>query len=215
MYGIAFAVLIFEIGNYRLSAQKITNGAIAEKHTGIVERIEMLSDTISAISDNDRREAVRKGVISMDNRWEVYAAAYVSDSAGLTLITPRNSEHSERSTFDPVKYPDLYAALVANQSGDYIQGYTPDGRDFRNLHIHYQWVPKGGPREDQYLVIAGISKYSINNGAAYWDTTGHLIGISVTFLVCLFGCVRLIGLGHVWDSRRGEDKFRSVNVMKG
>ena len=152
----------------------------------------------------------------LDKLYRVYAAVYKHYDGQLIKITRRFQDEMEGPDdmyFDPFDYPEFVRDIASNDYGGIVVDYRANNNVMHNLHIYYRWMPLYSPPDERYLVVAGVSKYSITSKIAHWETGGHWISIVITAIVCLWGVILLIRLGHVHDSRRGRDKYRDKRVM--
>ena len=69
---------------------------------------------------------------------------------------------------------------VSNQErGNLIIGYTPDEQSYRDVYIYFRWMPLYSPEGEQYLVVMGVTEYSIVAKTHAWISygTGGILGL--------------------------------------
>lgn len=210
---ISLVILVGLIFYNKWALQKTDESLLKEKYDSIHISINTLADAVdhNAMTGGRRNgEFIINSVESLDKLYQVYAEAYRRDEAGLKLISHR---YYETSIFEPFTFPAFVEELaLGKQQGDITIGYTPVGQSYRELHIYYRWIPSFDlEMEEQYLVIAGVSKYSVVTKIPFY-MSGGLWVMSFIFLVfIMINMVMLVLLGDIWGNRKGG-KYRKCST---
>jgi hypothetical protein len=152
----------------------------------------------------DHERNIQNSMEFLDRLYQVYGSAYKIADGQLVLITER---FYETSPFEPLEFPEFWDAIFTQESGSLIIGYTPEGQDYRDLHLYFRWMPLYFPADERYLVIAGVSKDSITSTLALWVSIGQWVSMAITFLINAWLITLLARLGYIYEERDG-DKWR-------
>jgi len=164
-------LLVFNALYYQHVIHKINETLLNEKYITTIEAVDMLSAAIET-TEQTCKESIINAVEYLDGLYQVYAAAY---DGKLVLITSR---HFETSVFEPTDYPEFMEQIKVQKRGNIVIGYTPEDQEYRYLHLYYRWIR-------EYLVIAGVSKYSIVTGIPLLISIGAWANTLITFLLNL------------------------------
>ena len=151
---------------------------------------------------------LRESVEYLDNVYQVYAAAYKQVNGKLYLFTKRNFA---TSILDPMSYPGFVEAIRSRNSGYYVIGYTPDNQTYRDMHLYFRWMPLYADADKRYLVVSGVSRYSVVTQIPIWVSIGQWVSMAVLFALEVWLVIQIKLLGHIWGMRSGEklrDKWR-------
>ena len=149
----------------------------------------MLAAGVEAEPDRpwyDHEYNIRDAVEYLDNLPQIYAAAFKVVCDEHVLFTER---FAESSPFKPFDYPDFEAAITSQVFDHIVINYTPEGQLNRDLHVYFRWMPLYSGSGEQYLVVVGVSKYSIVSNAYIWLSAGMWILVSAVAIPtakCIF-----------------------------
>ena len=185
-------VLVFNSYYYKYKTNEITDAMLHEKLVSVTDAVDMLAAAVEGNTErawSDHELNVRNSVEFLDDLYQVYGAAYKPDGNGkLTLITKRVFE---TSVFEPFDYPEFTEAVTSHNYGNIVIGYAPQGQDWRELHIYYRWTPLYAPPDERYLVVAGVSRYSIVTHIPLLESTDKWVNTAVIFGLAVLQTVML------------------------
>jgi len=206
---IFFAALLFLIVNSYWNLQStrlIDNALLDEKYIETKNCVDMLCVAVDANPGRDWQEHennITASVAFVDNLPLTFAAAYKPVDGTLILITERDYA----TDFNPLIYDDFHAAVNENASGDLTIGFTPKGGEYRDIRLYYRWLPSYSPDGEKYLVVTGVSRYSVVVGIPALFTIGQWIStVILSALFLLFIYLDAV-LGYIW-LRRGKEPWR-------
>jgi len=75
------------------------------------------------------------------------------------------------------------------------------------LHLYYRWMPLYSPEHERFLVIGGVSSYSVTKNVSLWVSVGQWVSMIITFALNIWLVLLITRLGNVYESRTG-DKWR-------
>ena len=154
--------LLASVSCFEHEIKNIHKSVLHEKLIAITDAIDMLAAAVEANPDQalcDHESTIHDSVEYLDGLYQIYGAVYKYTADGkLTLITSRNFE---TSIFEATDYPKFIEAINAQDSGNIVIGYKPAKQDYRDLYIYFRWMPRYAPQEERFLVVVGVSKYSI------------------------------------------------------
>ena len=192
---------------FKHATREISDTMLNEKFIEAVHAVEMLAAAVEANPYLDwqyHERIILDSTEYLDNISQVYAGVYRCMDGELVLLTSRFSDNG---------VPDLLNSLVflettANQdSGKIIVEYTHDNQSQRKLHFYFRWMPLYSPSGERYLVVAGVSEYSIVSQIPVWVSAGQWFSTIITFIINTWLIVLLVYLGHIYEQRTG-DKWR-------
>ena len=163
---------------------------LMEKFDQAVTLTESLAAAVEANTDRkwlDHEQNIRNCAEYIDSLYQVFGAAYKpfmeayayrQDGGSLELITEREYE---TSPFEPLQYAEFTKAVGENEKGTITINYKPEKQDYRDLHMYYRWMPLYSSPKERFLVVVGVSKYSVVSTIPMWKTIGQIANILVTF----------------------------------
>ena len=160
-YLLLIPVIILVLGAfYNREIMRDFNAALlSEKYISIQHSIDMLG-----VGDN-----IVRAVEYLDRLPQVYAEVYKN----YELISKRTYE---TSIFTPFAYPEFLTAIETQESGYLVIDYIPDDQTQRGLHIYFRWI-------GEYLVVAGVSQYSIVTDIPVMVSVGLWGNMAITFIL--------------------------------
>jgi len=180
---------------------------LKEKYEEIINAVDMLE---AAVDANPKREwqeherNIRDSVEFMDKLYQVYAAAYKPVGDNIVLITERFYETSPLEPFDSKDFRD---AIILQEKGTLTIGYAPENQTYREMLLYFRWMPVYTSPNERYLVVAGVSQYSVTVSISLWVSIGQWVSMAITFLLNAWLIILLIRLGYIYE-QRGENKWR-------
>ena len=166
---IPLIILISTAFYHRNATKQINATLLSEKCISVQHTVDMLAASQVAANEDNIKSAVEY----LDKLFQIYAEAYKVSGDEYVLISER---YFETSIFVPFHYPEFVNAITKHESGNLVIGYTPEEQIYRDLHIYFRWI-------NQYLVIAGVSQYSIVSDIPVIVSTGQWANIVITFLL--------------------------------
>gem|GEM_PF-2897249 len=213
------AFLLFNALYFQYAAGKIGEVMLREKQVEIEDMVNMLADAIevNAATGGRRNEHfIVSSMESIDRIYRVYGEAYRLEPDGsLTLITERFQEPingREQAFFSPLDHAGFAQAVFAQDSGNMVLLFSPEPDIKHEIHIYFRWMPLLTGAEERYLVVSGVSRYSIVTQIPFWVSAGQWANTAVLFALTVWLVTLIARLGHIYDQRMGEkwrDRRRS------
>ena len=193
--------LVFNAFYYRLATHEIQSTLLQEKVVEITNEIDLLAEAVEANTDRPwyEHEANIIGFSEyMDNLYQVYAATYKASGGDFTIITRREFE---TSPFEPFDYPHFVEMIDTQESGSIAIRYAPEGQAERDLYIYFRWMPLYSPQNDRYLVLGGVSTYSVVSEIPFWVSAGQWVSTAATFAMQVWIVALVARFGRFKDAR--------------
>ena len=195
--------LIFNAYYFKSAAKAINNALLSEKYDEVVHFVDMLTVVIDAnVSTGGRRYEIfiKDSTEYIDQIPQIYAGAYKLIDGELLLISERYND--EETIFDPFMYPEFSDEVLIHDSGGAVVYFEPENEPSMEIHLYYKWMPTIPDAPDLYLVIAGVSKYSVTAKIALWVSVGQWVSTIITFGLQTWLVVMLAYLGDIYNIRR-------------
>jgi len=191
---------------FAYASREVRNTLFLEKYDEIVTSVDMLAAVEEKTDCEwfDHEKTIRDAAEFMDRYYQVFAGAYKFSDGNLVLISER---FYETSPFEPLDYPVFIETVLSHENGNLVIRYTPENQEYRDLHIYFKWMPSFLPPQEQYLVAAGVSKYSITKTVSLWVSVGQWVSTAITFVINTLLIILIARLGHIYEQRNG-DKWR-------
>ena len=202
--------LVFLVLNavyFKHTTKEIKEVMLNEKYIEIVDEVDMLAAAANANTERfwlDHEDSLRESVEFIDHLFQIYAGLYKYIDGQLTLISERAYQ---TSPIDPLDYKEFRDLVNSQEDGKYTIGYTPDNQTYRELHLYFKWMPTYTPENERFLVVAGVSLYSVVTKVALWVSVGQWISMIITFAFNVWMVLMITRLGNIYDKRTG-DKWR-------
>jgi len=199
--------IIFLVANgiyFRHAAKEIQNALLSEKYREAVDIVDMLAAAVEANAERrwlDHEQNMVASVEFIDRLYQVYAGAYKPVGGELALVTER---HYETSPFEPFDFAEFAEMAAARESGDLVVGYAPEAQPYRGLHLYFRWMPLYSPPGERYLVVAGVSQYSVTSTIPLWVSAGQWVSMALTFAINVSLILLIARLGYIYERRRRE-----------
>jgi len=207
---LVLAPVIFLILNamyFMYASNEIQNTLLNEKYIEAVNAVDMLYAAVEADPEHDwvgHELQIRDSIEYFDTLYQIFAAAYKLVDGKLVLITNRVYE---TSPLEPLSRDEFLKAVFANEQGSLVIGDKPDNQEHREVHIYYRWMPSYAPTEDKYLIVTGVSNYSVVSVIPFWVSAGQWASMGITFAINIWLILLLVRLGNIYEKRNG-DKWR-------
>ena len=186
--------------------QQWEESLIQENFAGRRTLVDMMADNLD--------ERVRRGMV-----WEedilVHAVSLIDEAKGtyaelfdsrLNSLSPR-SPSFHGNPFQIKNHPGVVSQIMMQDRGDAIVPFAKDTASKPHaLHLYWRWVPSDKTLENRYVVLLGVSKYSLDAEISNRLIYGTVILLVVTMLNNLGNALLMKLLGHFWLSRK-KDKF--------
>ena len=175
--------LLFNTFFFIYASREVNAVLLDEKYLEVVHATEMLAAAIEANPDRAWYEHERNIVESvefLDNLYQVYAGAYKLTNDELELLTYRAFE---TSVFEPLDFSEFIKAINEHDSGKLVIGYTPENQTYRELHLYFRWMPLYSGAGERFLVVTGVSQYSVVNTVPLHILAGVFVSILLTFVI--------------------------------
>jgi hypothetical protein len=191
-YLILIPVLFLIINAFfcKYAIREIENNILREKSLDIFHATEMLA--IAAETSIEYERTIINSVEFLDNLHQVFAAVYKLNNGELILL---NDRHFESSIFEPMDYLEFVDTIFKHDYGESIIGYTPDSQVYREMLLFFRWMPLSPSEGTKYLVVTGVSKWSISHNIPVWISAVQWASMLVTFLL---NASLIITLDHIY-----------------
>ena len=188
---------------------RITQAAfLRERVMTTTDAVDMLAAAVEANPDRqwyDHEFNIRDGVEHLDQVEQVYAAAFKVVDGEYRLFTAR---YAETSPFEPFDFPAFVEAVKTQYYGHIVINYSPEGQSARDLHVYFRWMPLYSGSGEQYLVVVGVSKYSIVSNAYMWVSIGLwilVIAVAIPTVRCI---LQVAECGIAPKEKKSRDRGR-------
>lgn len=201
-------ILILNALYFKYTAQEIQNTLLRDKYTQINDAVEMLAAAVEANPDRiwvDHESNICRSVEYLDNLYQVYAGAFKPVGGELVLITER-IVHSV--PFDPFAYDEFKTAISEQESGRIDVWYGQGTQYSQELQLYFRWMPLYSSSDERYLVVAGVSHYSVTNAVPMWVSAGQWASMTITFLLNAALITLIIHLSNIYKCCDG-DKYNN------
>ena len=165
-----------------LASNKIIDTLINEKYIETVHHIEMLASAVEANNERESEDhelSIINSIEYLDRLEQIYGAVYKYVDNEPILISNR---YFETSIFNPFDYDEFVNNLRKNSEHISI-GYVPEEQTYRDLKLYFRWMPLYAPLEQRYLVVGGISHYSMVSEIPLWVSVGQWMSIMLTLFL--------------------------------
>lgn len=202
--------LVFLILNafyFMYASKEIQDALLREKYDEIIDSIDMLAAAVEASTERDWQEHelnICKSIEFLDQLYQIYAVVYKPIDGYNVLISERLYENLP---FDPFDFFDFSSAISKQDHGTLTIGYTPENQTYREMHLYFRWIPLYSSPDERYLVVAGVSQYSVTVSVNLWVAVGQWISMAITFAINLWLIILITQLGYIYE-QRGENKWR-------
>jgi len=196
--------LIFNAVYFMYATKEIEDTLLQEKYEDIIHAVDMLGMAVDANTGREwlgHDQNIRESVEYLDTLYQVYSAAYQPDSNGnLDLFTQRTVYSTP---FDPMIYADFRKAISEQESGKLSVWFGIGTPYERQLHLYFRWMPLYSSTNERFLVVAGVSKYSVSSAVPMWVSVGEWASTVVTFAlnVWLIVLVSRVGVKRAEEAR--------------
>ena len=129
---------------------------LREKFVAVHNMVDAIEASVNVESDVPVEDLLAHSLASVgfiDELEFVYAAAFTEQDGELVLLSARDNA----TDFNPLDYEAFLEATGNNRVGELTIGFTPEGMEYRELLMYYKWMPTELP----YLIVIGVSKYSV------------------------------------------------------
>ena len=191
-------LLLFNAMFYHYATKEIDDVLLKDKFKEVAECLDVLAVSLSAEvakPTTSCEDSVKRAMEYIDNLYQVYAGAYALVDDELVLISERNYE---TSIFEPLDYPEFTMMIRDHNLGEIVIGYTPEQQTYRELHLYFRWLT-ASPETEKYLLVAGVSEYSVTVSVALWVSIGQWVSTAVTFFLQAWLVVLIVRLGDEED----------------
>jgi hypothetical protein len=181
---------------FQFAMKKVQDTILEEKRVDMSRHVDMLATAIDA-NDNRRWEAheqnIRDSVNYLSCQPMTFAAAYKPINGGLTLIT----EKSNTTSFDPLIYSEFMDAVSEQDSGSLGIEFMPDNGPRRVIYLYFRHMPGYSSPEERYLVVAGVSQYSLVTTIPAWVSADQWVSMAVTFILNVWLIIMIVRVGDL------------------
>jgi len=189
---------------YRYVIEEIKVALLNEKYIEIVNAVNMLEAAIEANPERqwlDHEANLRDSVEFLDKLYQIYAGAYKYVGNQLELVTER---FYETSPLEPLDYIEFIETVTTHESGSLVIGYAPEQQPYMEFNLYFKWMPLYSPINERFLVVAGVTSYSIVSNISVWVSVGQWVSTAITFTLNVWLILLLTRIGNVYDKRSGE-----------
>ena len=196
----------------------ITTLLLREGYQNKMQMVDMMAAGIDTDINNtpeSHERALQESIKYLDSIPLTFAAAYKPSQSVFELLTDRDMA----TNFDPFTYEAVYKAVLEADSGELVVGFTPStgstAGKYRDMHLYFRWMPEYAEKEQRYLVIVAVSKYSIQSSSmtfvsfVLWGVIAVIAApaVYVSYVAARLGVVRKLRKGDEYYAyaRKGGD----------
>ena len=99
---------------------------------------------------------------------------------------------------------EFIQAVFSNDQGKIIIGDTPENQKYRDVYLYYRWMPFYSFAGERYLVVTGVSYYSVVSTIPLWVSVGQWVSTVITFALNTWLILLIVRLGSIYEQRTGE-----------
>jgi hypothetical protein len=181
---------------FQYAMRKVQDTILDEKYIEVTRQVEMLATAVDANDSRlweDHEQNIRASVNYLSHLPMTFAAVYKPVNGELVLIT----EKSSTTNFDPIIYDVFIDAISTQESGSiYIEFVPVDGPN-RLIHLYFRHMPNYSSPDEKYLVVAGISRYSLVTSIPAWVSVGQWAGMAITFALNVWLIIMISRVGDI------------------
>ena len=190
---------------FMYATKEIKNALLQEKYVETAHAVDMLYAAVEATVDRewcDHKLNIRDSIEYLDTLYQIFAAAYKVIDGNLVIFTERVYE---TSPLEPLERDEFIQAVFSNEKGSIVLGDTPKDQQYREVHLYYRWMPLYSPPSERYLVVIGVSTYSVTAKVALWVSGGQWASMLITFVINVWFVILLARLNN-------PDKGTEINA---
>ena len=147
------------------------------------------------------------------NYYSTFAQVFDENLHPLTELSPGVGGGKKHNPMDYKEFVDAVTSddPAISEHGKLTYWYETPEAGGRTVHIAYRWVPTDKEHVSRYLVVIGISKYTIVEQVDPLVKYGAVALVIIAGGIILAAVLVLCQLGHIYDFRIGE-KWRKKEV---
>jgi len=141
---------------------------LEEKYVQIVDSIDIMSASMAATRSraatvDPGKTFIAAAVERMDELPYVYAALYQYVDGELVCVSKRTADIVDHLSFNAMDFEEFRDAISREEveSGDVMLPVDKSSRGSSEMHLYYSWMPMAYPPELRYLVVGGVTEYSV------------------------------------------------------
>lgn len=198
---IPIGFLIMSAFFFMYATRQINSMLLHESFLKVVDCVDMLAAAAEATPERawfENEDNIIKSIEFVDEQYQVYGAVFKVVGGEPRLITERMFE---TSVFDPFKFSVFWSEVFTKRRGSLVIGYTPRDQDYRDLLIYFRWMPDYS--EDGFLVVTGVSEYSVATEIPVLFSAGMWVNTLVTFVLNVWLVFLIVrGGDNKWTQKR-------------
>jgi len=196
MFAVYFYFIKKHINHLMLQERKTI---IAYKVSYVCETVNFLVERDEDWGEYDYLSTLVFLTEKIDGEKDVYAELFDEQLNGLS----RRITHTDDLVFYLEDYPDLIERVkVENDGQAIVKDYNRGKRPPHDVCVAWRWIPTDETYQHRFLLIAGVSKFSIIHTPEEWIDYGviALFGLSSGVILC--------GIMRVTAESREKTPFR-------
>ena len=175
--------------------------------------VRLLTQNVSKYAEIDKdwdtynyKDIIIYDVSRIDEAKGTYAELF---DEKMTPMSPRAPSFAG-NPFLIEKFPDVIARILSNEHGEAIVPFAKDATSSpHDLYLYWEWLPSDTSLKNRYVVLVGVSKYSLNAEIGKWLAYGAIGIILLLAVLLVITIIAQCDIGWVRDFREGDDKYRS------
>ena len=177
-----------------------------QKFQDIKKSIDLISMEIETLNQNNEliykhsTNHIKNSIKFIDEEYMVYAVLYTED---LTLVSEKVTKNE--NPFDPWQYEEFKKAIKSSSSGELKLPYEDGIYENDEMSVYYKWTYT--ENKERYLLIAGISLYSIENNYSAWITIGTVALIGSLVVTQIWMIIMVLRLNDKEKCLKKEGKL--------
>jgi len=201
---IPIIILILGVFFFQNLIHEVENALFEEEYIKVTNIIDLIGSCLEADPSRYWQEHEQNVIHSIEFIHEltgVYGVAYAYNEGVLTPLTTA----FEVSVFDLMDYEELVDIMSAQETGSFKIENVFDGESKRDIYFYFRWTPIYSPVWERYLLVAGVSRYSISEYVINWMLYSVWGFVALTFVVNVASVAM-----YIKDKRKGTIQNKRV-----
>jgi len=163
---------------------------LQEKYISIQDTINTLAATVDDTTAKGPEEfglhTIKAAVENYDRLPFVYGALFiVGEDGNFDPVSYRFAEDAHHLRFNAVDYPRFIELANTQDSGRITLRITDSDLGDHDMLVYFRWAPMSFEPQDRYLIVGGVSQYSVITGIPLVLNLGLWVGVFLILVVAL------------------------------
>lgn len=188
---------------FQQASVNIEETLLQHKYIEAVDHIDMLAAAVEADTSRyweDHEKHIRDSIGFIDSLHLTFAAAYKPVDDEWKLISARDYA----ANFDPFMYEEFTAEIAKHDTGSINLGFQPDNGPRHIMRLYFKKTPMYAPPGHRYLLVAAVSRYSVDTRIPAWVSAGQWASTLVTFVLNVWLILMIARIGTIYKEHKSE-----------